>query len=428
MVKDFHGSRYAVSLEYLEKVKSNLLLDIHLNEHVEALYDHILEKAIMQENEMTALFAESKLQERIDTLLRASSSKHVKDDTPEAEGVEEAIRFGLALAVEEELLWRLLGDESVYANSLCGDEKRINLVHTAIIALQANRPKESVDCMNHVAIMECDLSILERAAFFVSTLRATLCGKRSVLKFLMRGAEVASEAELTMLVRYRKKVLQEFDQSCISQIGVINKFLLPNAVGESSVFYLRLKAHVLEVLAQVDCTNMNRYRALSAYMAAAERAEQQLCPTNREALHSALDLSLFLESSMNDTKSAWMIGRKALEKAYPMLQVRTMDSDIQASNYLFKTLSGVVTKLAKHITVEEQVLRTPFLVPFNLCWRDDRTSPEPQYRNCKSGGLDNSVVSLPKDYTHPELEAYKVNMEEDEEDYLFSRANLMHFK
>lgn len=240
MVKDFHGSRYAVSLEYLEKVKSNLLLDIHLNEHVEALYDHILEKAIMQENEMTALFAESKLQERIDTLLRASSSKHVKDDTPEAEGVEEATRFGLALAVEEELLWRLLGDESVYANSLCGDEKRINLVHTAIIALQANRPKESVDCMNHVAIMECDLSILERAAFFVSTLRATLCGKRSVLKFLMRGAEVASEAELTMLMRYRKKVLQEFDQSCISQIGVINKFLLPNAVGESSVFYLRL--------------------------------------------------------------------------------------------------------------------------------------------------------------------------------------------
>jgi COP9 signalosome complex subunit 1 len=35
-------------LGYLEKLKANLLLDIHLHEHVEALYTEIRHKAIIQ--------------------------------------------------------------------------------------------------------------------------------------------------------------------------------------------------------------------------------------------------------------------------------------------------------------------------------------------------------------------------------------------
>ncbi|XP_045798982.1 COP9 signalosome complex subunit 1-like [Trifolium pratense] len=48
LINDFYSSRYALCLEYLGNLKSNLLLDIHLHSHVEALYDQIRQKALIQ--------------------------------------------------------------------------------------------------------------------------------------------------------------------------------------------------------------------------------------------------------------------------------------------------------------------------------------------------------------------------------------------
>lgn len=41
-------SRYASCLDYLENLKANLLLDVHLHDHVETLYDQIRHKALIQ--------------------------------------------------------------------------------------------------------------------------------------------------------------------------------------------------------------------------------------------------------------------------------------------------------------------------------------------------------------------------------------------
>jgi len=48
IINDFYSSRYASCLKYLDKIKSKLLLDIHLHEHVEALYQKIRNKALIQ--------------------------------------------------------------------------------------------------------------------------------------------------------------------------------------------------------------------------------------------------------------------------------------------------------------------------------------------------------------------------------------------
>ncbi|KAL9245331.1 hypothetical protein vseg_018994 [Gypsophila vaccaria] len=48
IINDFYTSRYASCLEYLEKLKVNLLLDIHLHDHVETLYKEIRHKALIQ--------------------------------------------------------------------------------------------------------------------------------------------------------------------------------------------------------------------------------------------------------------------------------------------------------------------------------------------------------------------------------------------
>uniref|UniRef100_A0ACD5U4P2 Uncharacterized protein n=1 Tax=Avena sativa TaxID=4498 RepID=A0ACD5U4P2_AVESA len=91
LVNDFYESRYGSCLGYLEKLKSNLLLDIHLHEHLEVLYKDIRHKAIIQytfpfisvdlntmavafktsvsmlEKELAALITDNKVQARIDS-------------------------------------------------------------------------------------------------------------------------------------------------------------------------------------------------------------------------------------------------------------------------------------------------------------------------------------------------------------------------
>ncbi|KAI4973382.1 hypothetical protein ZWY2020_035643, partial [Hordeum vulgare] len=111
LVNDFYASRYGSCLEHLEKLKPNLLLDIHLSEHLETLYNDIRHKAIvrytvpfiyvdlntmasafkssvsMLEKELAALITENKIQRALQTgneferdikamLLRANIIKH----------------------------------------------------------------------------------------------------------------------------------------------------------------------------------------------------------------------------------------------------------------------------------------------------------------------------------------------------------------
>jgi len=48
LINDFYGSRYASCLNYLQQLKPDLLLDIHLHDHVTSLYQKIRSKAIVQ--------------------------------------------------------------------------------------------------------------------------------------------------------------------------------------------------------------------------------------------------------------------------------------------------------------------------------------------------------------------------------------------
>lgn len=48
LINDFYASHYASCLDYLGNLKANLLLDIHLHDHVETLYNEIRHKALIQ--------------------------------------------------------------------------------------------------------------------------------------------------------------------------------------------------------------------------------------------------------------------------------------------------------------------------------------------------------------------------------------------
>jgi COP9 signalosome complex subunit 1 len=91
LINDFYGSRYASCLNYLQQLKPDLLLDIHLHDHVTSLYQKIRSKAIVQyfspfisvdlhtmakafntdvaglEKELSGLIMEGSIQARIDS-------------------------------------------------------------------------------------------------------------------------------------------------------------------------------------------------------------------------------------------------------------------------------------------------------------------------------------------------------------------------
>ncbi|KAG5231328.1 COP9 signalosome complex family protein [Salix suchowensis] len=48
LIHDFYSSHYASCLDYLGNLKANLMLDIHLHDHVQTLYDQIRNKALIQ--------------------------------------------------------------------------------------------------------------------------------------------------------------------------------------------------------------------------------------------------------------------------------------------------------------------------------------------------------------------------------------------
>ncbi|XP_010919243.2 COP9 signalosome complex subunit 1 [Elaeis guineensis] len=100
LIHDFYASHYASCLEYLENLKPNLLLDIHLHDHVETLYTQIRHKAIIQythpfisvdlhtmasafktgvaglEKELEALITDNQIQARIDSHNKILYARH----------------------------------------------------------------------------------------------------------------------------------------------------------------------------------------------------------------------------------------------------------------------------------------------------------------------------------------------------------------
>ncbi|KAK7292596.1 hypothetical protein RJT34_15447 [Clitoria ternatea] len=100
LINDFYSSHYASCLEYLGNLKANLLLDIHLHDHVETLYDHIRHKALIQythpfvsvdlnmmanafkttvaglEKELEALITDNQIQARIDSHNKILYARH----------------------------------------------------------------------------------------------------------------------------------------------------------------------------------------------------------------------------------------------------------------------------------------------------------------------------------------------------------------
>jgi len=115
LLQDFYGSRYASCLNYLEGFKNDLLLDIHLHDHVAGLYQQIRNKALIQyfspfvsvdlgvmakafntdvaglEKELSALILEGSIQARIDSHNKILFARHTNQ---RSSTFEKALKMG----------------------------------------------------------------------------------------------------------------------------------------------------------------------------------------------------------------------------------------------------------------------------------------------------------------------------------------------
>jgi len=104
-VHDFFHSRYASCLDYLDKLKPDLLLDLHLHDHVKQLYDDVRSKALVQyfspfvsvdmklmatafnvsvealEKELAALIMAQQIPARIDSQAKVLYARHADQRT-----------------------------------------------------------------------------------------------------------------------------------------------------------------------------------------------------------------------------------------------------------------------------------------------------------------------------------------------------------
>nr|GEV82453.1 COP9 signalosome complex subunit 1 [Tanacetum cinerariifolium] len=100
LIHDFYSSHYASCLDYLGNLKANLMLDIHLHDHVEMLYTQIRNKALIQythpfvsvdlnkmadafkttvaglQKELEALITDNQIQARIDSHNKILYARH----------------------------------------------------------------------------------------------------------------------------------------------------------------------------------------------------------------------------------------------------------------------------------------------------------------------------------------------------------------
>eukprot|EP00898_Chlorokybus_atmophyticus_P005592 jgi/Chlat1/6033/Chrsp4S06328 len=100
LINDFYASRYAQCLGYLHKLRADLMLDIHLHDHVDAMYEQIRHRALIQyttpfisvslstmatafntdvaglEKEIAALIMDNQIQARIDSHNKILYARH----------------------------------------------------------------------------------------------------------------------------------------------------------------------------------------------------------------------------------------------------------------------------------------------------------------------------------------------------------------
>lgn len=129
---------------------------------------------------------------------------------------------------------------------------------------------------------------------------------------------------------YRHKVEEELSKICHDIMTIIDEHLIPSSsVGESTVFYYKMKGDYYRYLAEFKTGNERKEasdQSLKAYQTASTTAETDLPPTHPIRLGLALNFSVFYYEILNSPERACHLAKQAFDEAIAELDTLSEES------------------------------------------------------------------------------------------------------
>ncbi|KAH9309022.1 hypothetical protein KI387_036933, partial [Taxus chinensis] len=213
------------------------------------------------------------------------------------------------------------------------EKERENHVYMAKLAEQAERYDEMVESMKKVAKLDVELTVEERNLLSVGY--KNVIGARRASWRIMSSIEQKEEAKgndqnVKRIRDYRHKVEEELSKICHDIMTIIDEHLIPSSsVGESTVFYYKMKGDYYRYLAEFKTGNERKEasdQSLKAYQTASTTAETDLPPTHPIRLGLALNFSVFYYEILNSPERACHLAKQAFDEAIAELDTLSEES------------------------------------------------------------------------------------------------------
>uniref|UniRef100_A0A8C2JQ17 14-3-3 protein beta/alpha-B-like n=1 Tax=Cyprinus carpio TaxID=7962 RepID=A0A8C2JQ17_CYPCA len=208
-----------------------------------------------------------------------------------------------------------------------------DLVQKAKLAEQAERYDDMATAMKSVTEGGVELSNEERNLLSVAYKNVVGARRSSwrVISSIEQKTE-GNEKKQQMAREYREKIEIELQEICTDVLGLLEKFLIPNASqAESKVFYLKMKGDYFRYLSEVASgeSKTSKYmvdKSQKAYQDAFEISKQEMQPTHPIRLGLALNFSVFYYEILNSPEKACNLAKTAFDEAIAELDTLNEDS------------------------------------------------------------------------------------------------------
>ncbi|XP_004560095.1 14-3-3 protein zeta/delta [Maylandia zebra] len=205
------------------------------------------------------------------------------------------------------------------------------LVQKAKLAEQAERYDDMAALMKSVTEEGLELSNEERNLLSVAYKNVVGARRSSwrVVSSIEQKTE-GSEKKVALAKDYREKIETELKEICHDVLGLLDKYLIPNATAaESKVFYLKMKGDYYRYLAEVATGDTKKgiiSNSQEAYQAAFDISKSEMQPTHPIRLGLALNFSVFYYEILNIPEEACKLAKQAFDDAIAELDTLSEDS------------------------------------------------------------------------------------------------------
>ncbi|KAJ8762626.1 hypothetical protein K2173_008065 [Erythroxylum novogranatense] len=213
---------------------------------------------------------------------------------------------------------------------------REQYVYLAKLAEQAERYEEMVQIMQKLVVGStpaAELTVEERnllSVAYKNVIGSLRAAWRIVSSIEQKEEGRKNEEHVTLVKEYRSKIQSELSEVCASILKLLDANLIPSAsVGESNVFYLKMKGDYHRYMAEFKVGDEKKAAAedtMLAYKAAQDVAGAELAPTHPIKLGLALNFSVFYYEILNQSDKACSMAKEAFEEAIAELDALGPDS------------------------------------------------------------------------------------------------------